>query len=267
MQYASLVQKMESATEVPDIFGACRELATALAFPHFVYAVRVPISITQPYHFSLSGYPPAWRHRYDEQGYLSIDPVIAHVLSSLKPVIWDEIPREQPDVIQFFKEAEAFGLVHGLTIPVYGRGGEVALFSVAREQALPLEPSQRIEIISHVQWFATHVHEAVRSVVLTREGRPIVRGNLTAREKDCLVWAADGKTSWEISKILEITERTVNYHLQNASEKLGVHGSRNAIAKAIALGEIETPAYDLLSQERMPTIHWHTPNTSNVTLN
>ena len=261
MDRSALLERLESAEEVPEIFSACKDMATSLDFPHFVYAVRVPISITQPYHFSLSGYPPEWRRLYDENGYLSIDPIIAHVLTSLKPVIWDQIPREQPKVQHFFAEAEAYGLTHGLTIPIYGRGGEVGLFSVARDQTLPESAASRIELTSQIQWFAVHVHEAVRSVVLNREGRPIVRGNLSAREKDCLVWAADGKTSWEISRILQITERTVNYHLQNASEKLGVHGSRNAVAKAIALGEIETPHYDLLPKSRMPVIHWHTPVT------
>lgn len=258
MNSMALVQQLEAASGVPDIFEACRELALGLSFPHFVYAVRVPISITQPYHFSISGYPAEWRSCYEDNGYLSIDPVINHVLSSLKPVLWDEIPRDTPAVDEFFTQSKRFGLAHGLTIPIYGRGGEVSLFSVAREAPLPTTSNERLQLVSLVQWFATHVHEAVRAVVLTREGRPIVRGNLTAREKDCLVWAADGKTSWEISVILEISERTVNFHLQNASEKLGVHGSRNAVAKAIALGEIETPAYSLPTQGRMPTIHWHT---------
>lgn len=263
MQDAELTERLEQAEDVPSIFSACKRMAQATGFPFFVYAVRVPISITQPYHFSISGYPSAWRQRYDAKRYLRIDPVIAHVLTSMKPVLWDEIPRDTPEVHEFFEDAARFGVVHGLTIPIYGRGGEISLFSVARESPpLPLDEQERISLAQRIQWFATHVHEAVRSVVLTREGEPLVRGNLTARERDCLVWAADGKTSFEISRILEITERTVHYHLQNASEKLGVHGSRNAIAKAIALGEIETPSYGSNPIEDATVIHWHSNGPS-----
>jgi DNA-binding CsgD family transcriptional regulator len=44
---------------------------------------------------------------------------------------------------------------------------------------------------------------------------------LTPRETECVHWAAQGKTSWEISRILSITERTVNFHLSNSMQKTG----------------------------------------------
>ncbi|GEM_PF-1566106 len=44
---------------------------------------------------------------------------------------------------------------------------------------------------------------------------------LTPREIECVYWAAQGKTSWEISRILSITERTVNFHLSNSMQKTG----------------------------------------------
>jgi LuxR family transcriptional activator of bioluminescence operon len=62
--------------------------------------------------------------------------------------------------------------------------------------------------------------------------------HLTDREKECLLWAAEGKTSWEASQILGISERTVIFHLQNASDKLGVNNRQQAVARAIAMGMI-----------------------------
>ncbi|AZV94886.1 helix-turn-helix domain-containing protein [Kerstersia gyiorum] len=56
---------------------------------------------------------------------------------------------------------------------------------------------------------------------------------LSAREQECLVWAAHGKTSWETGVILGISERTVNFHLQNACRKLRVNGRRAAILLAM----------------------------------
>lgn len=63
--------------------------------------------------------------------------------------------------------------------------------------------------------------------------------NLSNREIEVLKWAAIGKTSWEMSLILEITERTVNFHLSNSAEKMGVKGRCAACSAAIAQGIID----------------------------
>ncbi|MDX8450958.1 helix-turn-helix transcriptional regulator [Mesorhizobium sp. VK3C] len=54
---------------------------------------------------------------------------------------------------------------------------------------------------------------------------------LTPREYECLQWAAQGKTDWEIGRILGITQRTVAFHLVNARGKLGVTTTRQAIGR------------------------------------
>ncbi len=59
---------------------------------------------------------------------------------------------------------------------------------------------------------------------------------LTERELTCLRWAAVGKTSWEMGVILGLTERTVNFHVHNACQKLGVHGRQAAITVAFQSG-------------------------------
>lgn len=56
---------------------------------------------------------------------------------------------------------------------------------------------------------------------------------LTKREHDCLCWAAQGKTSWEIGQILGIQERTVNFHIANTCEKLEVRTRQAAITVAL----------------------------------
>ena len=67
-------------------------------------------------------------------------------------------------------------------------------------------------------------------------------GELSDRERDCLSWAALGKSSWEIGRILSISENTVVFHIKNAMRKLGVSNRVLAAAKAIELGLIERVA-------------------------
>ena len=56
--------------------------------------------------------------------------------------------------------------------------------------------------------------------------------NLNDREIETLTWAARGKTSAEISKILGLAKRTVDFHIDNARDKLGVSTRVQAAIKA-----------------------------------
>jgi LuxR family transcriptional regulator, quorum-sensing system regulator BjaR1 len=63
--------------------------------------------------------------------------------------------------------------------------------------------------------------------------------DLTAREVECLQWCAKGNSSAEVGKILGITERTVNWHIDNAIRKTSCVNRVQAVAKAVSLGIIE----------------------------
>lgn len=56
---------------------------------------------------------------------------------------------------------------------------------------------------------------------------------LTPRERDSLSLVADGKTDWEISVILGISESTARFHIDNARRKLGAVSRSQAVAKLI----------------------------------
>jgi DNA-binding NarL/FixJ family response regulator len=61
---------------------------------------------------------------------------------------------------------------------------------------------------------------------------------LTEREVQVLTWVARGKSSADIATILEISERTVNFHLDNAMRKAGVATRVQAAVKCVMLGLI-----------------------------
>lgn len=62
---------------------------------------------------------------------------------------------------------------------------------------------------------------------------------LSPREREVLQWCAQGKTSWEIARILGISERTVNFHVYQAADKLGTRGRRATCLNAYILGLIK----------------------------
>jgi len=67
-----------------------------------------------------------------------------------------------------------------------------------------------------------------------------VMPNLSKREKEVLTWSKRGKSSWEISAILNISERTVNFHVNNIMQKLNAVSRIQAVAVAIERGLIKT---------------------------
>jgi DNA-binding NarL/FixJ family response regulator len=67
---------------------------------------------------------------------------------------------------------------------------------------------------------------------------PAIEVHLTEREREVLTWVGRGKTSAEIAIILGISERTVNFHCDQAMRRLDVINRIQAVAKAIEHGII-----------------------------
>ena len=62
---------------------------------------------------------------------------------------------------------------------------------------------------------------------------------LTAKQKECLAWVSQGKSSWDIGVILGVSENTVNFHLKQIFKKLDTSNRIVAVVKAIRLGLID----------------------------
>ena len=74
--------------------------------------------------------------------------------------------------------------------------------------------------------------------VARRELRPKL-APLIDREVETLTWVARGKTSAEIAQILNLSKRTVDFHIDNARAKLGAATRTEAVVKAADGGLIE----------------------------
>ena len=67
-------------------------------------------------------------------------------------------------------------------------------------------------------------------------------GHLTDREQAVMGWIASGKSSWEVGRILSISEHTVNTHIERVVGKLGAANRAEAVAKAIVLNQLSKTA-------------------------
>ena len=183
----------------------------------------------------ITTYSDDWKDHYFASGYVEIDPVLRDGVRKFLPFDWSELNPKSAIEKQFFGEAREFGIYDfGLTVPVRGSDGRIALFSVNSKLSQTDWDHYKHKNVSEILHFAHLFHHAIASEISGCEAKAV----LTRREKQVLFWAGRGKTCWETAKILGLTERTVDFYMRNASHKLGAATKTQAVAKAIADGQI-----------------------------
>ena len=148
------------------------------------------------------------------------------------------VERAKVDVSALLGQVRAPTLVfHALNDQAIGFGaGRRVARGIPGARFVPLESGNHI-LLSHEPAWARFVDE-VRDFLAQGEGETdgrldYVRAGLSARELEILRLAAEGRTNVEIGHALTLSVRTVERHLSNAYDKLGVSG-KAARAAAVA---------------------------------
>ena len=236
---------IEKMRGVPGVDGLRSTFASAvekLGFNTFVYGgMHIPQLGDDATPYILTTFPDSWQQRYFEGEYHRSDPIITESLHRVTPIKWNQLGRWREfthNEAIVMDEAREHGLVHGFTVPVHGHAAEFGLISLVSSES-EREFDKLVTAYGHqVHLMAIYLHGAIQEALISK--RPPQRASkLTKREVECLVWTAQGKTSWEISLILGISESTVNFHLKNTMRKLGVYSKTHAVAKTLVLGLIQ----------------------------
>lgn len=82
--------------------------------------------------------------------------------------------------------------------------------------------------------------EIVRNRLTQHTERTPIDFALTDREIEALTWVAKGKSSTDIAVLMNVSERTVNFHIGNVIRKLGVATRVQAAIRCALLGLIDT---------------------------
>jgi DNA-binding CsgD family transcriptional regulator len=117
------------------------------------------------------------------------------------------------------------------SFPVRQRCAEAAVFGVAAAVETISSREQQSALLREFRILANYFHGHILRINGVDSEEDLL---ISARELDCLKWTAAGKTAWEASVILGITERTVRFHLNTAREKLKCATTTQAVAKAVA---------------------------------
>lgn len=179
-------------------------------------------------------YPAAWVDRYLSNNYQLIDPVVIESRRTHLPFAWRYALQRAggltPEQQGLFGEAAEHGIRDGYTIPFHSIAGCSATMSFA------FGSTERMrEVVggsSKLRLLAIYYHNAVERLLATG----LADEMLSSVERQCLSFAAEGQTLWQISASTRRPESDVAQALRNAREKLGATTTAQAASKARDMG-------------------------------
>jgi|AGTN01.1.fsa_nt_gi Response regulator containing a CheY-like receiver domain and an HTH DNA-binding domain len=244
LDVAGFIERTNQASSPDALFGHLRDMTESMGFNRSLFSggstdpmFRSKYGITSPTPIILNCYPDHWTSHYLSHNYIAIDPVFSRVRRQWNPVIWDALPARSLARAEkrLMNEAGESGLHNGVTIPLHGPDGDSFVISLASDQTENRRVNHYLPYLRLISaQFLISFTDLWRAKLSAGHAMP----ELTRRERECLQWAAHGKSAWEIGMILHISEATVRFHLSNSFTKLGAQNRINAIVRAVRWGMI-----------------------------
>lgn len=185
--------------------------------------------LSEPPRVINGNYPEDWLKIYAESRLYLQDPIILHNFQYPGAQLWDETYRLYSGRISsdFIDKATGFGLCHGVSGGFYDGRTRMSTIVTCSGKGMRFGARQK-HIMSIV---SPHLHQAL--LRFYRENNAPRGQKISKRESEVIKWVMEGKTNWEIGVILNISERTVKFHVQNIERKLNAVSKAHAIAIAL----------------------------------
>ena len=119
-----------------------------------------------------------------------------------------------------------------LIIPINGVANQFCCLVFS----LPTQQQPDRQVLEKIGWYWLMLSSFIYAQYQQHIGQK--QHNMTRREMECIRWAAEGKTSWEISQLLSISQRTVDFHLANCISKTNSVNRQQAIVKCALSGQL-----------------------------
>ncbi len=180
----------------------------------------------------ITSFPEEWEERYASKGYVLKDSIALAAFHNNGLFCWEDVKNHYADnnnTKLVANEAASLGLVNGWLYAQKGRqGSECAIISIA---GTTIKNTARSRLI--LDYVLPHLAQAVKRInFANNKSYP----KLTPRELEVLSWITKGKSAWEISVILNISNRTVEFHNSNILAKFDAVNSQQAVAIALDCG-------------------------------
>ncbi len=241
--------ELDKAQDFDESLDILLEIVSRLGYTQVLYAYQ-PFSSRLvdgqwvPLRLNVRNFPKGWYREWER--FEVHDPYYHACFDQTLPFEWNDV--QQSESLHLL-EREAWqyladlGLGRGITIPLHLPAGKFAVISAILDRTnanwAHIKESSRETLFR-----LTHVfHEIIHKKGFETQVDVVEPIRLSPRERECLCWAAAGKTSPEIAMIIDRSAETVRLHMKNAMQKLNVHNRAHAICKATQLGLVR-PQWD-----------------------
>lgn len=198
-----------------------------------ITGVPEPPQRVEPY-FLMNGWPRGWSVHNVKANNYAVDPAAAWCRRTINPFEWSRPsgrPQPAPPILPCAIHEDPASK-KSYIVPVIRATGATSCVTMAGERP-ELEARERRAIYM----LGLYAHARAVSLLDCTDGAG-PRRELTLREREVLQWIAAGKSSWDVSVILGISERTVNWLISRAGRKLNAVNRTHAVVNAIRAGQI-----------------------------
>jgi DNA-binding CsgD family transcriptional regulator len=223
-----LIAHSADEKDVDALVAEFRSVIRDFGFDCSAAGAWVGVGKARRHRFFFNDWPQDWLDFYNAHGYFQRDFIVEESIRRSRPFLWSELGTaffSNAVVKEFFDATRHHGWIDGFAVPIHGASGYQGLVSLAAKQSIVLDPTERAVL----EALARAVNERCRAAIGYGVA-PIPLPSLTARELECLRWAAGGKTDWEIGELLGISKSTAHFHVEQAKKKLGVSSRIQAVA-------------------------------------
>jgi len=237
MSFEEFIIQTNRASSQDEVFALFRQALRNLGYDSVVYSLLTdhPSIGRKAGHGVMGNYPEDWMKYYMANGYFAKDPIPKHAFTTSAAYTWEHVV-ETCSITgkqkRLMYQAEEAKLLSGAAVAVHGPGFEVAGIGIASTVGR-VKPSA--DTLSLIRAFFYQFHLAYSQFDLPR-AQPVKLIYLTPREREVLLYSAEGKSNPAIAAILSISYNTVLFHLKNIFTKLDVASRQTAVVKAIRLG-------------------------------
>lgn len=188
---------------------------------------------------ALGTYPESWIEQYIADNIVANDPVLLASHRTNVGFCWSDIPTLIP-VTEAHREIRErtvmAGIDDGFTVPAHvpGEANGSCNFAVATARALPHDNLKMAQLVGGFAF------QAARAMVFNAfpQAKRAIKGPLTQRQLECVLYAAKGKSDWEIGQILGISQGTVKRHIEDARAHYEVGSRMQVVMRALFEGQI-----------------------------
>lgn len=226
-----LATELRSAPSIMELNASFQKLVESLG--PYAYAMgEVHKTRIADRRLTISTYPRYWVEQYLEQKYEQVDPTINPAYFWRTPYDWRALDKTRTRAQrQLFAEFSDLGFKGGYSIPLPASPSTLLLIGIASREREMSASAQAALVLAFSQY-----HHRYHEIASPHPSGTVP--SLTARERECLLWVAQGKDTNDVGIILNISENTVKFHLKNAMGKLDCHSRIQAVVRAMCLGLI-----------------------------